>query len=94
MKKLYVHILNVAGLVLLTVFNLFAYLGLNFTPLDEPLTAEYTHLASFYVLLGSFYYLQLQQISWVKFIVIITIEFLCIYTWALFGEGVLESLIE
>ncbi|ALX47508.1 hypothetical protein [Lentibacillus amyloliquefaciens] len=94
MKKIYIHILNIVALILLTIFNLFASLGMNFTPLDEPLTAEYTHLASFYIILGVFYYLQLKQNALKKFLVLIIIEALCLYTWGLFGEGLLEPMIE
>ncbi|TMN22098.1 hypothetical protein [Lentibacillus cibarius] len=94
MKKTYIHILNIIGLIVFLVFNAFAYLGMNFTPSNEPLTAEYVFLASFYIILGGFYYLQLKHSTIKKFIVIIIIESLFLYTWGLFGKGLLETLIE
>ncbi|WP_226577489.1 hypothetical protein [Halobacillus litoralis] len=98
MKKIYIHILNIAALIVLLVFNFFAYLGMNFTPPTEPYTAEYTFLASFYLIWGIFYYLQVKQNSFKKFLVLILIELIFLFAWGSFwgsfGHTLLENLLE
>ncbi|WP_411953389.1 hypothetical protein ACKXGF_08735 [Alkalibacillus sp. S2W] len=94
MKTIYIHILNILAFIALIVFNLFAYLGMNFTPQNEPYIAEYTFLASFYFILALFYYLQLKQTSLKSLLVIIIVELLLLITWSHFGNTLLESLIE
>ncbi|SIS57238.1 hypothetical protein SAMN05421758_102385 [Salimicrobium salexigens] len=99
LKKIYIHILNIVGLIVLLVFNAFAYLGMNFTPSNEPLTAEYIFLASFYLIWGVFYYLQLKLNSLKNLLILIILELLIIIGWSFFwgtpyGHTLIESLFE
>lgn len=97
-EEIYIHILNIVALIVLLVFNFFAYLGMNFTPLNEPLTAEYIFLASFYLIWGVFYYLQLKLNSIKNFLILIILELLFFVAWGSFwgsfGHTLLETLFE